>query len=97
MKQWVRYLCPSYIGLGHGHWCGAKRTEKEWHDATPIDEGDEACRLHDFGCRNAKTQEARDANDGMLYWRWKNYKPRKWYVKMYRSALLIAFKPRSRK
>jgi len=91
MKNWARYLCPSYIGMGYGNWCGAKRTSKEWHDKEPIDDGDFACRIHDFSLRNA-TQAEKKMADKELARAWREFKPNTWYGKMYRKALLLIFK-----
>ena len=96
MKGWMRYLCPSYIGIGYGNWCGAKRTADEWHGKSIKDDGDAACRIHDFGLRNAVDDEAKKKMDVFLYQSWKDFKPKTLYGKIYRRALLIAFKPKGR-
>ena len=102
MKKWMRYLCPSYIGLGYGNWTGAKRTHKNWDDAEPIDQGDAESRLHDFRLDEAsqlpepeRSEEIAFA-DGELYKGWKKFKPPTLYGKIYRQGLLLVFKPRNK-
>ena len=97
MKQWVRGIpTPNY-----GYWCGAKNTHEKWSLAHPIDEGDSACRVHDFALREASwdkdpaiRKEARKKADEALYQAWKAWRPVKIWSRIYRAGILMVFKPR---
>lgn len=100
MKEWMRYLCPSYIGVGYGNWVGAKRTSKYWNIPEPIDAFDNYGMEHDFALYQATTDEQRKTADMNLYQGWKETPECErsksyplWFFRLYRKGLLRAFKP----
>jgi len=101
MKQWTRNLCPSIIGIKYGNWGGKWNTHDKWAAAHPIDEGDAACRVHDFALREADKQKEpwsrkilRKQADERLWAAWKAWKPVKLWSQVYRGGILLVFKPR---
>lgn len=91
LPNWMRKFCPSYIGIKYGHWCGAKNTHEFQNDPEPIDVGDRACMIHDFALRESSQDDKLKA-DAELWRKWKNWRPKRLWAKIYRKLILITFK-----
>lgn len=61
LPDWIRRLCPSYLGIGYGYYGGAAR---RWVDYTyprpePVDKMDEAFCTHDIALFHSNYQPDR--------------------------------------
>ena len=95
LPNWVRFLPHS----NYGNWCGRGNTHEKESDAKPIDEGDSACMIHDFALRAAQKEKDKKKRNELMHkadadlWRgWKMFKPKTFYGKLYRKAILFIFK-----
>ena len=89
MKEWMRKIPHPH----YGRWCGAKNTHDEWDAAEPVDNGDAACRIHDFALRySVDNDDLIKAADYNLLDAWSKFNPTTFWGNIYRCWFLKFFR-----